>query len=69
MVITLGFIGTLLYSLLVDRDMEKGFSASAATMIGALYLGIPLAFQVGLKSMDRTQAGLGADLRVSPSTS
>ncbi len=66
LVLSGGFVIVMLYSLLIDRQIEQALEATALTFLGVLYLGIPAAYMVALKSSDahavHGYAGMGADL-------
>jgi len=64
-VIMTGFVGVLLWSLLVDRKIDTALDASAHTLLGTLYFAVPLSAMVALKNSDHLvggYAGMGADL-------
>ncbi|BBB32700.1 phosphatidate cytidylyltransferase [Thermotomaculum hydrothermale] len=61
-VISGGFVFLLIYAFFKDPDTEKSLQSVANTLLGALYLGIPLGYQVALKNSNRLYEGLGADL-------
>jgi len=61
-VVSGGFVFLLLYAFFKDPDTEKSLQSVANTLLGALYLGIPLGYQVALKNSNRLYEGLGADL-------
>ncbi len=66
LVLSAGFVIVMLYSLLVDREIQSTLEATALTFLGVLYLGIPAAYMVALKSSDahayHGYPGMGADL-------
>ncbi len=66
LVLSGGFVLVMLYSLLIDRDIQRTLEATALTFLGVLYLGIPASYMVALKSSDahafHGYAGMGADL-------
>ncbi len=61
-----GFVVVMLYSLLIDRNIQQSLEATAFTFLGVLYLAIPAAYMVALKSSDahavHGYVGMGADL-------
>ncbi len=61
-VISGGFVFLLIYAFFKDPDTEKSLQSVALSLLGALYLGIPLGYQVALKNSNRLYDGLGADL-------
>ena len=61
-VISGGFVFLLLYAFFKDPDTENSLQSVALSLLGALYLGIPLGYQVALKNSNRLYDGLGADL-------
>lgn len=65
LVILLGVVLVLLWSLLIDGSIDTAFSGSAHTLLGICYLAAPLSAMVALKHADvhpTAYAGLGADL-------
>ncbi len=65
LVVLLGIVVVLLWSLLVDGSIETAFNGSAYTLLGIFTLAAPLSAMVALKHADTQPAaypGLGADL-------
>lgn len=66
LVLSGGFVVVMMYSLLIDRDVQQTLEATALTFLGVLYLGIPASYMVALKNSDahafHGYAGMGSDL-------